>query len=284
MNSHFCTTDGVRTHYLARGGDGEAEPLFLMHGLSSNAHVFDAVIEAGLAPGRALVAVDLRGRGLSDQPATGYSMEAHARDLLGVLDARGVARATLVGHSFGGRLAYYLGAKYPARVRRIVALDAAAEFHPRTGELLVPALARLGQTFDSFEAYLEVVRATPQFYEFAFDRAATEHYRADVETLEGGRVRPRPTRAVISEAGALSAAEPWYEHLAAIAAPTLLLNCTGAYGLPGAPALLPRELAEKTVRALRRGTLGDVPGNHMTMMFGGHAPAVARAINAFVKG
>lgn len=62
------------------------------------------------------VAVDLPGHGSSlGLPQDCYSMEGAARSVLGVLDGVGVGRAVLVGYSMGGRLALYLGLRYPER-------------------------------------------------------------------------------------------------------------------------------------------------------------------------
>ena len=228
------------------------------------------------------MSLDLRGRGLSGKPATGYGMADHAGDVLALLDALGLARATLVGHSFGGLLGYYLASRHPERVERLVAVDAAMEFHPRVSELLAPSLGRLGKTFPSFDAYLAAIQATPPWHGMVLDDSAIAHYRADVETLEGGAVRPRSPPEVIAQAGRGLAGEPWKELVPAIRQPVLLLNATGPYGLPGTPPLLPRELAEAAVRVLPRGEYAEVPGNHITMIFGEGARVAAGLIARFV--
>jgi pimeloyl-ACP methyl ester carboxylesterase len=60
-------TNGIHLHYLDYPGDGPT--LILMHGLTANAHSFAGLIRAGLSPQLPVLAVDLRGRGLSDCPA-----------------------------------------------------------------------------------------------------------------------------------------------------------------------------------------------------------------------
>ncbi len=65
--SQFIKTNHITLHAIERGaGD---TPLILMHGLSVNTHCFDVYFRAGLAGGMRVVAVDLRGRGLSEKPA-----------------------------------------------------------------------------------------------------------------------------------------------------------------------------------------------------------------------
>ena len=81
----FVQINDIQLHYLDHpGGD---PPLVLMPGLAANAHSFDGLIKAGLSPTLRVLALDLRGRGLSDKPDSGYSMADHAADVLGLLDA-----------------------------------------------------------------------------------------------------------------------------------------------------------------------------------------------------
>ena len=282
MKSVFLDTGRIRLHAVDHGGTGKT--LVLLHGVTSNAHAFDAIAAAGLAARYHLVALDLRGRGLSDKPPTGYGMEDHAQDVVALLDSLNLRQAVVVGHSFGALLGYYMASRHAARVERLVAMDAAIEFHPKLAELLTPSIGRLGRTFASFDEYLEAIHAMPQWHGVEFDDAILAHYRADVEKLEEGHIRPRTPPEVITEASQRLVAEPWRDLIPRIEQPVLLINAIGPYGLPGTPPLLPQELAEKTVRVLARGQYAQVPGNHMTMMFGEGARAAAELIAGFVGG
>src|SRR5512138_8093 len=81
----FIRTNGLQLHYLEHLGDGL--PIVLLPGLTANAHAFDGLIQAGLSPRFHALALDLRGRGLSDAPEDGYTMADHAADVIGLLDA-----------------------------------------------------------------------------------------------------------------------------------------------------------------------------------------------------
>src|SRR5512133_209779 len=134
----FVDAGGLKIHYLdVAGGD---PPLVLLHGLSANAHSFGGLIAAGLAPTFRIIAPDLRGRGRSDKPATGYAMADHARDVVALLDALGLDRVVLGGHSFGAFLATFVAAHSPERVGRLIAIDAALTLNPKVGEMLKPSL------------------------------------------------------------------------------------------------------------------------------------------------
>jgi len=276
----FVQTNGIQLHCLDHPG-GEP-PLVLMPGLTANAHIFDGLLEAGLSPALRVLALDLRGRGLSDKPERGYGMAEHAADVVGLLEALGLERVVLGGHSFGGLLALYMAAHYPERVARLVVLDAAGSFHSQARALIQPSLDRLGTVHPSWEAYLASIKRLP-FYAGWWDPTIESAYRADVETRADGTLRPRSRPEAIGEALDRLLAEDWPGHLAAVRQPMLLVNAPGAYGPPGTPPVLPREQALETVAAVADGHYVEVPGNHMTMLFGEGAARTVKAILDFVR-
>lgn len=278
--NRFVQTNNIQLHYLDYPGDGPT--LALMPGLTANAHAFDGLIQAGLSPRFRVLTLDLRGRGLSDKPATGYySMADHAADVVGLLDAIDLDRVILGGHSFGGLLTFYITAHQPERVSKLVIIDAAGSMHPRTRELIQPSVDRLGKVFPSWEAYLQAMQEMP-FFSGWWDPAIESFYRADVQINEAGAVQARSRPEVIIEAVDRALAEPWKQHLATIGQPTLLLNAPGPYGPPGTPPVLPRVQAQATVRALANGRYIEIPGNHMTMLYGEGAQCIVEAISTFV--
>lgn len=275
----FAQVNGIQLHYLDHPGDGP--PLILMPGLTANAHSFDGLIAAGLNEKHRVLTLDLRGRGLSDKPETGYSMADHAADVLALLDSLGLEQALLGGHSFGGLLTYYMAANFPERFSKLVVLDAGVVFNPKIRELLMPTLSRLGQVYLSWEEYRK------QVSQFAFwgghwDENVETFYRADVRTNEDGTVQTQSSLEVIVEASAKALDEPWLEHVNKIKQPTLLINAVAPYGPPDAPPLFSKEQATQTVDMLANGHYVQVPGNHMTMLFGPNATATVEAITSFV--
>jgi pimeloyl-ACP methyl ester carboxylesterase len=278
---HFAAVNGIKLHYLDHPGG--APLLVLLPGLTANAHCFDGLIQAGLSPRFRVLALDLRGRGLSDQPATGYGMAEHAQDVTGLLDALGIERAVIGGHSFGGLLTFYLAARHPERVAKAIILDAAGPIlNPQTAELIRPAVERLGKTLPSWEAYLEMMKRAPHFDGW-WDPAIESYFRADVETDADGAVRPRSRPEHIAEAMRRAGAENWNELIAAVTQPALLLYAPGPYGPPGTPPIVPAEHAQATAEALARCRAAEVPGNHMTMLFGEGARRIVARITEFLS-
>ncbi len=276
----FVRTNGIQLHFLDHpGGDS---PLVLMPGLTANASSFDGLVKAGLSPALRVLALDLRGRGLSDKPDSGYTMADHAADVLGLLDVLEIQQVALGGHSFGGLLALFMAAHYPERISRLVVIDAAGSMHPQVLELIKPSIDRLGKVLPSWEVCIETMKQMP-FYDGWWDPVIESYYRADVEFFDDGTVKPRSRPEAIIEAVEKALAENWSRHLAAIRQPVLLLNAPGSFGPPGAPPVLPRELALETVNALAEGHYVEVSGNHMTMLYGEGAQRIVEAITAFVR-
>jgi pimeloyl-ACP methyl ester carboxylesterase len=227
-----------------------------------------------------IISVDLRGRGLSDQPSTGYTMLDHAKDIIGLLEQLSISPINIVGHSFGGFLGLFLAIYYPERVKKLVLLDAAVNMHPNTKEMLGPALGRLGKTFDSFDVYINKVKHAP--YLSFWDEEMLSYYEADVFHNADGTVTPRSKPEHMMEAvlkGSLGM--PWQDIIGLCNHETILINAPGIYNL-GA-ALLPEEFAKETVSLLPNAKYYQVSGNHQTMLYGLGAKQIVAIIQSFIK-
>ena len=106
---------------------GAGEPVVLIHGFGASTYSWRKVMPA-LARGHRVVAIDLNGFGYTQRPKTreSYTREAQARLVLGTLDALGIARAHVVGHSYGGGLTLYLAQTHPERFLSMVLVDSSA--------------------------------------------------------------------------------------------------------------------------------------------------------------
>ena len=118
------TTLHVRDDGPAAGsaaGSADAPAVLLIHGFGASLHTWEPWADALRADGRRVLRLDLPGSGLSPPDVTGQYTDARALQLItALLDARGIARADVVGHSIGGRIAWTLAARQPDRVRRLV--------------------------------------------------------------------------------------------------------------------------------------------------------------------
>ncbi|MGH9222323.1 MAG: alpha/beta fold hydrolase [Acidimicrobiales bacterium] len=184
----LAVAEGVSLHALVwEGGSGRA--FLLVHGLSSNCRTWEAVAERLHAAGHPVVAVDLRGHGLSDKPANGYDFATLTRDLRLVIAAFEFGEAVAVGQSTGGNLAVELAYRASGLVAGAVGIDGGAielsERWPRWGDceaaLAPPAFA--GTPVANIEGWIR--RAHRDWPDAGV--AAT---LANLEVLPDGTARP----------------------------------------------------------------------------------------------
>ncbi len=140
---------------MRQAGDGDGEPLLLIHGLGTSQVIWDSVVP-GLACTRRVVTIDLPGFGRSAPAGPGFELGTVADRVARGLAAHGVSGPLdVVGHSLGGAVALTLAVDRPRLVQRLV-LVAPAGLHPRTlprPPLLQGALA--GSTEGWFAAVVE---------------------------------------------------------------------------------------------------------------------------------
>lgn len=109
---------GPRLHY-AEQGDPHGKAIVFLHGWPDSWFSFSRVLP--LVPRHHRVcAIDQRGFGDSDRPESGYAIPDLAADVVAFLDALGIERATLVGHSFGSFVARCATIAQPDRINRLI--------------------------------------------------------------------------------------------------------------------------------------------------------------------
>ena len=275
MTSNFIPVNNINLHYNDSGSAGPV--LVLLHGLTANAHAFDALIP-GFTECYRVICPDLRGNGLSDKPDTGYTVEDHVQDILSLISHIGTGKVYLGGHSFGGYLAFYIAAHYPDVVNRVVILDAAKAMNPNTPKMLSVAISRLDATYPGFDEYIEQVKKAA-YIDF-WDPAMLSYYRADVQNLPGGGVKPRCNIMVIGQKSMALGKIKWPELIEQITLPTILINALDNYTL-GEP-LLPPAIAKETVAGMKNAEYAGVQGNHLTMLYGEGAKQTVASIKAFL--
>jgi len=128
---------GVRLR-IAESGPADGRPVVMLHGWGASLYMFRHALDRFPRAGIRAIAVDLRGYGLSDKPATddSYSLKAYCADIDALLDELGLASVAMVGQSMGGGLALRYALARPER------LSALALINP-TGLVNVPYVAVL---------------------------------------------------------------------------------------------------------------------------------------------
>jgi pimeloyl-ACP methyl ester carboxylesterase len=103
------------------GGQGPA--VVMLHGYGETGDMW-APLAIKLMKDHTVIVPDLRGMGRSDHPAGGYDKKNEARDITGVLDTLKIGNVSVVAHDIGNMVAYAFAAENPARVTKLVLMDA----------------------------------------------------------------------------------------------------------------------------------------------------------------
>jgi pimeloyl-ACP methyl ester carboxylesterase len=177
---------------------GSGEPLLLLHGWPQHRGAW-ARVAPRLAERYRVITPDLRGLGRSPlAPDEDYRKHALLADVLALLDAQGIERCAVVGHDWGGWLAWLLAIERPERVRRVVTLDIPA---PWRGEL-TPRRIAAALAFGSYQYFLaspwlgeRTLRRSPEFIKRFIPASAARRVWTERELEDFARVLQEPGRA-----------------------------------------------------------------------------------------
>ena len=257
--------DGVEIQLAVWEGKGKT--VLCIHGLTANCRCWDTIAEA-LAPDHMIFAMDLRGRGFSEKPLSGYSIDQHCQDILAVLDSLEVEKAVLMGHSLGAFISLGFGAKHPDRVDSIILADGGGKLSEKqmakVFEGIRPSLERLGQVFPSFTEYIDVLKKAPFLQPWS--PALETYFRYETEDIDGGvrsRVQPGNIQEEAINLGKVDVSEFYPK----ISCPVLILRATEGMLAPD-DILLPQEVVERMGQEISDATYVDLEGaNHYTLIF-----------------
>ena len=257
--------DGISINLNVWEGDGET--ILCLHGITANSRCFDYLASI-LTPQYRVMAMDLRGRGQSGKPPTGYSMEHHHRDINRLLDELGLDRVTLMGHSLGAFISLVFGSKYPNRVDKIILVDGGGDLSEdqmnKVFEGIRPALERLGKTYPSAGEYLEIMKQAP--YIQPWTPQIETYYQYEIEKTEGGvktNIDPMHIQEEALNVRQLNIAEFYPE----LKCPVLILRATEGLVNPD-DILLPEDVIEKMIREIPNAEVTNIEGsNHYSIIF-----------------
>lgn len=122
-----ATVNGVRLHYVEAG---QGPLVVLLHGFPEFWYAWRHQIPALTAAGFRVIALDQRGYNTSAKPAgvAAYRLERLVDDVVGIIHAAGEDHAVIVGHDWGGAIAWSLAMRHPETVHRLIVLNGP---HPR---------------------------------------------------------------------------------------------------------------------------------------------------------
>ncbi|MBT3323465.1 MAG: alpha/beta hydrolase [Anaerolineae bacterium] len=124
MDYQYIETNGIRLN-VAQAGSPDAPLVILLHGFPEFSYGWRKQIPALVEAGYRVWAPDQRGYNLSDKPdgLAAYSLDELAKDIIGLIDAADEKEAFLVGHDWGAAVAWWVAAKYPDRISKLVNMN-----------------------------------------------------------------------------------------------------------------------------------------------------------------
>ncbi len=247
--SKNVTANGINLHYLDWGTEGQP-PLVLLHGLRGHANVWEDVALA-LCNDYHVYSLDQRGRGDTDHaPGGDYSTDAFVADLEGFVDAIGLDKFILFGHSMGGRNSMAFAGQYPDRLERLCIVDIGPRIEPAGGNRITEELRNLPPEFDSFEEALAHVQTGNRF---AAESVMRRRLTGQSQELPNGKIGWKFDPAIREQRinGTAAPAADLWPTLERITCPTLLVRGTET-------DLLTEETARQMVDTLAQGTLAEI--------------------------
>ncbi|MBA2512664.1 MAG: alpha/beta hydrolase [Rubrobacteraceae bacterium] len=266
---------------ISRAGDGPA-PVVCLHGITAQHRAFTSAARH-VGPVRGLVGVDLRGRGDSDKPDSGYGLQAHAGDAIRVLDHLGLENATIAGHSMGAFVALKTALTYPDRVRALVLLDGGwprVEAPPQEDmteeqereaqairEGLARAFSRLDMVFKTPDDYLDFWFPDQNLTMADLPPDLADYYRYDLQEVEGGYNPKCSADAARQDSPDVTETSPTAEEMSAVGCPVALIRASEGF-FPNSRPLIPDATRNAMAEALDIRSEMVLPGaNHYTMLW-----------------
>lgn len=266
---------------VSRAGEGP-DPVVCLHGITAQHRAFTAAARR-VGPARGLVGVDGRGRGDSDKPETGYGLEAHAGDVVRVLDHLGLEDAVVAGHSMGAFVALETALTHPDRVRAVVLLDGGwprAETpsdEEMTGEQrreaeairegLARAFSRLDMVFETPDDYLGFWFPDRDLTMDDLPPDLADYYRYDLQEVEGGYNPKCSPEAAKQDSPSVAEHGPTTAELRNVRCPVALVRAGEGF-FPGGRPLIPDATRDVMVESLDLRSETVLPGaTHYTMLW-----------------
>jgi pimeloyl-ACP methyl ester carboxylesterase len=188
VDRRITVRPGVNLHVIA-DLQGSKRPVLMVHGLASNARLWDGVAARLAATGHPVAAIDQRGHGRSSKPESGYDFGTLTDDLIAVLAALHWPAPVVAGQSWGGNVVLELAARHPSSIAGLVLVDGGilelsaqfADWPTCAAALAPPPLA--GTPLVAFE---RMIRSThPDWPE-----AGITGTLANMEVMADGTIRP----------------------------------------------------------------------------------------------
>ncbi|WP_172254466.1 alpha/beta fold hydrolase [Saccharibacillus deserti] len=177
-----------------------------------------------------VIAPDQRGHGLSGKPISRYTAEEMAEDVIGLLDVLGIESCVLIGHSMGGQIAAHAAALHPRRIDKVAVLDKTPEGPPVRIDVLPEDIPPVDPLTGDWPLPFSDKAQARRFMRRALDHESAVDYFMNslIETPDGYRMM-FGAQAVAAN---IAYNVDWYERLAEISCPVLLVRARDGDNMP----------------------------------------------------
>jgi esterase len=241
--------DGLNMHYL-EWGNPTKPTIVLLHGLRGHGHSWDDVSEA-LSPDLHVLALDQRGRGLTDWAPDGdYSTEAFVGDLVGFCRALGLEKFILMGHSMGARNSMAFCDTHAHMLEKLVLSEFGPQINPKGGQRISKELVDVPEEFDTLD---DAIAYMDQFNRFASGPVMHRRELYASKELPNGKIGWRydiEIREARRRGDPIVPMDLW-PALEKIKCPTLVIRATET-------DILDRDVADRMIETLADGRLVEI--------------------------
>lgn len=188
----FITTNGVKIHVGIWPGRGKT--IICLHGLSGNLYSMTPLAERLYSKGYKVISYDLRGRGKSDKPQSGYGFQNHLADLKGILKHYKIKNPIFFAHSFGCMIALRFAILYPNDLKAMILMDGGGLLslskRLQVLKVLQQSFERLDVIYSNISEYLNLVKNSPLVP--TWTKEIEEYFRRELEKTNNGYVCHMP--------------------------------------------------------------------------------------------
>lgn len=257
-------------------GKESGQLLIAVPGLSQDARSFEALATRLVSHDRQVLAISPRGRGESETtPAGTYGWENHARDVAEIATQLGHSTFDLMGWSFGGMVAMKAASLYGGRVRKLVLIDIMGRPDPSSLAPVVKGLERLGVTFPTREAYVDLVLSSGVVA--GYEDVWRPYLTGDLIPTSAGFTTRTSKEAVVEDAVYGANQDP-YALWPSLTMPVLLVRAAREI-MPGLGYIVTVEDNERFPAEVNSARVVNVDTNHYNA---GYHPEAAGAIKEFL--
>lgn len=284
----FVTTNGTKLHLGI--WPGTKQTIICLHGLSGNLYSMKPLAEKLNRLGYRVLSYDLRGRGNSDKPKSGYGFQNHINDLRGIISHYKIKNPIFFGHSFGCMIALRYAILFPEQVKAMILMDGGGLLSlPKRIQILKvlkQSFDRLDVVYPTVSDYLKLVQNSPLVPRWS--KIIEEYFRLELQKYKAGFVCHMPKFVMEEElkemGGSIQLAnilkyvmldpkrviskmiENKNLEFEKIQAPTLILRATEMNLFPN-DDLLPKESFNSMLKRIPNASGKEIKTNHYGILF-----------------